>query len=189
MLSVEYAERIGTTLPHLSGGFFSQVYTLTADTVVKVCRGFSDGTRNWLEFCVLMQSRGEFMPGMPEVHCVVGLSDGGYMAVMRRYNDFVETIDDDGKVVRKDLQDVHSELFRTYDGVREFFMDTLAAFKAYLYYITGQAVADEDAWNDVHSGNVMYDAAGVPVVTDPSAHNYSTSYSRERSPKFTLEMQ
>lgn len=188
MLSVDYVERMSTTLPYLGGGCFSTAYTLTPDTVVKVCRGGSDGTRNWLEFCVLMQARGENMPGMPEVHCVVELSDGGYMAVMRRYNAFVEVVTDAGEVIRRDRCELHCLLFGDNDGVHEFFRDTLEAFQAYLYDITGSDWG-WGAWDDVHSGNVMYDTDGTPVVTDPSAGSYSTTAYRNYRPDFTLEMQ
>lgn len=186
MLSVDYVEALENRAPLIGGGFFSEVYALGDDMVLKVCRGDSDGTRNWLEFSKLSRDAGKVLPGMPEVHHIVDISDGGYIAIMKRYNDTRRVVLEDGEVGYMERDDAHCELFGgRHGGVRSYFARTLSEYREWLTHITRRPFDDYDAWNDVHSGNIMYEDDGTPVVTDPNAGGYN----KMAQPDFSLELQ
>ena len=71
-----------TAMP-VGSGAFSSVYRMTNGKIVKV--GQNDGTRNWLEFCMLHREAGTLMPMMPEVYCVTSIGDDDYIATMEEY--------------------------------------------------------------------------------------------------------
>lgn len=66
-------------------GAFSRVYVNDSIPQWIIKRGANDGTRTYLEWCILKRQRGEWMKGMPEVDWVLGLEGDAYMASMRRY--------------------------------------------------------------------------------------------------------
>lgn len=186
MLSVDYVEALENRAQWLGGGCFSTVYALGDNMVLKVCRGDSDGTRNWLEFSKLSRDAGKVLPGMPEVHHIVDIADGGYIAIMKRYKDIRRVVLEDGEVDYMERYEAHCELFDGRPGgVREYFACTLSEYQQWLTHITSCPFDDYNAWDDVHSGNIMYEDDGTPVVTDPSAG----SYNNMRQPEFSLELQ
>lgn len=69
----------------LANGAYSMVYQNEAmpDWILKY--GTNDGTRSYLEWCMFKRAKGEFMKGMPEVDWLVGIGEGSYLCMMRRY--------------------------------------------------------------------------------------------------------
>lgn len=187
MLAVDYVEALENRAPCIGGGCFSKVYALGDGMVLKVCRGDSDGTRNWLEFSKLCRDAGKVLPGMPEVHHIVDIADGGYIAIMKRYNNTRRVVLEDGEVGYMERYVAYCGLFDGgwSGGVREYFARTLSEYQQWLTHITSRPFDDYDAWNDVHSGNIMYEDDGAPVVTDPSAGGYN----KMAQPRFSLELQ
>lgn len=66
-----------------SGGFASVHGHKNREWVLK--RAQNDGTRTYLEWCLIKQARGERMQGMPEIDFVIPISEHQYVAAMRRY--------------------------------------------------------------------------------------------------------
>lgn len=187
MLSTAYVETLAKRATRLGGGCFSTVYSLGDDMVLKVCRGASDGTRNWLEFSMLSRDAGKMLPGMPEVHHIVDIADGGYIAIMKRYTEERKVVLDDGEVGYMDQYEAYSELFDggTFPAVRKYFGPTLSKYMQWLTHMTCILFDARTAWNDMHSGNIMYDDGGAPIVTDPCTGKYYTA----TEPAFSLVMQ
>jgi hypothetical protein len=147
----------------LGGGVFSDVYTMHGndDLVVKVARR-DDGTRNWLEFCKQEQSCGRGHQMMPVVVAIWDKYDSegtrGYVAILERLSEQDDIEDNDhkehefeGKHCLFDFDPsvkVLEEQFRLHIG-REWY-----------------------AFDDLHGGNIML-RDGYPVVTDPSACDYT----------------
>lgn len=186
MLSGDYVDALKNRAACLGGGCFSKVYVLGDNMVLKVCRGGSDGTRNWLEFSKLSRDAGKVLPGMPEVHHIVDIADGGYIAIMKRYNYKRRVVLEDGEVGYMECDEAYAELFGDRpSGVRSYFARTLSEYQQWLTHITRHPFDGYAAWNDVHSGNIMYEDDGTPVVTDPSAGGYNKMV----QPNFSLELQ
>jgi len=158
MLAVDWVDRTRSKLTFLGGGCYSQVYRLSKGKVLKVCRD-SDGTRNWLEFCALMQDQGQYREGMPKVDFVVPMGEKGYIAVMDEYAPIGYKAYD-------------SAFKYGDDSVREQYADLCSEFCEYLEMVTGDGYDGCDAWNDIHRCNVMVDSNGDIVITDPSAMDY-----------------
>jgi len=188
MLSVAYVESLRCRAQFLGGGYFSTVYALGDDMVLKVCRRGSDGTRNWLEFSKLSRDAGKLLKGMPEVHYIVALAGGGYIAIMKRYNERRKVVLEDGEVGYMESSEAHQELFGgdCYGNVHSYFGPTLSEYRQWLTHVTSSPFDEDDAWNDVHNGNIMYDDDGEPIVTDPSAGGYNPM---QYEPAFSLVMQ
>ena len=136
----------------LASGAFSSVYRMTNGKIVKV--GQNDGTRNWLEFCMLHREAGTLMPMMPEVYCVTAVGAYNYMATMEEY---------------QPLGDAYYELMRS-----DAFSDAREAFSGYLEALTGYERAPYEVFNDLHSGNIMVCPRRGTIITDPSAFDYVT---------------
>ena len=146
-----FTASVGRTAEYLAEGLYSKVYRMTNGKIVKV--GVNDGTRNWLEFCMLRREAGTLMPMMPEVYQVTAIEDG-YMAVMEPY----------------------FELSRSQLSAVMFSCDFKAARQEFMYYLqslTGEEVGIWGAFNDIHSGNVMICPRRGPIVTDPLAGAYT----------------
>ena len=146
-----FTASVGRTAEYLAAGIYSKVYRMTNGKIVKI--GENDGTRNWLEFCMLRREAGTLMPMMPEVYQVTALEDGYYMAVMEPYFEL------------------------GYNGLHDVFdsVDFAAArhmFADYLEGLTGQEFPVWEVFNDIHSGNVMVCPRRGYIVTDPSAGRY-----------------
>ena len=141
-----------TAMP-VGSGAFSSVYRMTNGKIVKV--GQNDGTRNWLEFCTLHREAGTLMPMMPEVYCVTSIGGRHYIATMEEYGpsdgDYFATI-----------------ASSDFDQVR-------ASFVKYLEALSGQEFTKREAFNDIHSGNIMVCPRRGGIVTDPSAFDYITN--------------
>ena len=136
----------------LASGAFSSVYRMTNGKIVKV--GQNDGTRNWLEFCMLHREAGTLMPMMPEVYCVTAVGEANYMATMEEYHpwegSYFETMGSDAFI-----------------NIRE-------EFSQYLEALTGYERAPYEVFNDIHSGNIMVCPRRGTIITDPSAFDYVT---------------
>jgi hypothetical protein len=146
-----FTASVGRTAEYLAEGLYSKVYRMTNGKIVKI--GENDGTRNWLEFCMLRREAGTLMPMMPEVHQVTAIEDGYYMAVMEAYS-------------RLDYAELDDVMYSSaFEKARQEFM-------YYLQSLTGEEVGRWDAFNDIHSGNVMVCPRRGPIVTDPMSGPY-----------------
>ena len=144
-----------TAMP-VGRGAFSSVYRMTNGKIVKV--GQNDGTRNWLEFCMLRREAGTLMPMMPEVYCVTSIGDRHYIATMEEY--------------------APSDEFSTafFDAIASSdFGQVRASFVKYLEALSGREFTKREAFNDIHSGNIMVCPRRGGIVTDPSAFDYITN--------------
>lgn len=141
-----------TAMP-VGSGTFSSVYRMTNGKIVKV--GQNDGTRNWLEFCMLHREAGTLMPMMPEVYCVTSIGDGHYIATMEEYGP------SDG------------DYFATMAS--KAFGQVRSMFAKYLESLSGHEFAQWETFNDIHSGNIMVCPQRGIIVTDPSAFDYITN--------------
>ena len=137
----------------LASGLFSSVYRMTNGKIVKV--GQNDGTRNWLEFCMLRREAGTLMPMMPEVYCVAALGEANYMATMEEYQPWDECVVElMGSIACINIRNAFSK-----------YIETLAGHEPEIY----------EVFNDIHSGNVMVCPRRGPIITDPSTCDYITN--------------
>ena len=137
----------------LASGAFSSVYRMTNGKIVKV--GQNDGTRNWLEFCMLHREAGTLMPMMPEVYCVTAVGAHNYMATMEEYRPWHECVGELACSIA--------------------FINARNAFSEYLGALTGYDWQAYEVFNDIHRGNIMVCPRRGTVITDPSAFGYRTN--------------
>ena len=143
-----YGHRIG-------GGLFSEVFAMPDGKVMKVCRSI-DGTYWWLKYAHTLTLAGISRPMVPVVYELVRVSfmgSPGYVAIMERYEcarDYVaeHNLDDDS--VDTWLHGCRSAK-RAFDA----WCDTVG-----VGYVP---------FNDMHHGNVMFNADDDWVITDPSS--------------------
>lgn len=155
---------------YLGSGMFSRAYLMSNGLVCKV--GWNDGTRNWLEFCMLERLAGRLLPLMPEVFDVASIGYGErYMATMPAY------------------EDGHCHKHRGYSVLgHESFADVLQRFLKYMApRLAGTIDENETAdwlFNDLHSGNTMVCPKRGIIITDPNACPYRTMV---KAPRFRLQ--
>jgi hypothetical protein len=156
-----FYKQVERTATFLGKGFYSRVFKMSNGLVTKV--GGNDGTRNWLEFCMMHREAGSLMPMMPMVYHVMPLGDNHYMAVMDCYTSIGTS---------------------EYDTAKDkpAFADVRSAFAQYLGDLSGKRVYPYDAFSDIHSGNLMVCPKRGIIVTDPS----SGDYTRPVVPEFML---
>ena len=143
--------RVGT---YLGAGCFSSAHLMTNGLVCKI--GNNDGTRNWLEFCLLEREAGRLLPLMPEVFTVAAIEGGRYMAVMRKY----EGMSDDENHAGSKVQD-----HPNFDAV-------VKRYGEYMLPAVGN-VPWYHLFSDLHAGNTMMCGERGVVITDPSAGKYA----------------
>ena len=141
---------IGT---YLGAGAYSSAHLMTNGLVCKV--GRNDGTRNWLEFCLLEREAGRLLPLMPEVFTVAAIAGGRYMAVMRKYEGMADCDNYAGYKVQ-----YHPN-----------FDEVVKRYGEYMLPVVGN-VPWYYLFTDLHGGNTMMCGERDVVITDPSAGEY-----------------
>lgn len=138
----------------ISNGCYGVVYgSHASEWVVKYAA--NDGTRTYLEWCLLMQRKGRKMRGMPELDFVVGLGKH-YMVAMKRYKPIK------GRLMEFGWDSEYESYLHEKDGCPEYLKKLIEAFEKDCPAIT---------CNDVHYENVMTDGKSV-ILTDPSSSGY-----------------
>lgn len=158
---------------YLGSGCYAKAWEISQGVVCKI--GMNDGTRNWLEFCLLMREQGKLMPLMPEVYQVVSLEDDRYMATMRRYFNGRDEWRRQGQA----YGDFPSEV--TWNADNNAYSEVEEAFKAYIQSINPIISM---GFSDVHGGNVMWCSERKWIITDPCSSSYITQCEK---PEFTLQ--
>jgi len=149
----------------LGAGLYSSAFRLSNGLVMK--HGRSDGTRNWLEFCMLEREAGRLLPLMPEVYQVVAIEGDRYMAIMPEYarvvpigwfgEDYTARSEYAGNSVmyHPDFNEVCMRFLK--------YMEQFERFNK----IKGYELMD-----DCHTGNVMLCPTRGVVITDPCCWDY-----------------
>lgn len=151
MLQKEMFDRpLGT---YLGSGLFSSAYKLSNGLVCKV--GTNDGTRNWLEFCLLEREAGRLLPMMPEVYTLASIEDSKYMAVMPEYRSLTYGEEFAGCECRD-----HPS-----------FPELEERYTTYMLQLSKE-LDSYDLFNDLHDGNVMVCPQRGIIITDPSSIAY-----------------
>ncbi|MCA3173578.1 MAG: hypothetical protein ING25_11090 [Burkholderiales bacterium] len=150
----------------LGSGVYSSAFRLSNGLVMK--HGRNDGTRNWLEFCMLEREAGRLMPLMPEVYQVVSIEGERYMAVMPEYVRVVPT----DWVGEPDTAESAYAGFNVFDHPD--FEEVCSRFRQYMKQFEGFNSFDSnyDLMNDTHTGNVMLCHTRGVVITDPCCWDY-----------------
>jgi hypothetical protein len=138
---------------YLGRGVFSSAYRLSNGLVCKV--GMNDGTRNWLEFCLLEREAGRLLPMMPEVYTIASIGEYRYMAIMPEYSSIKYSEDYGGGKCRAHVA----------------FPELEARYRVYMEQFGG-GLGSWDMFNDLHDGNVMLCPNRGVVITDPSTIGY-----------------
>jgi hypothetical protein len=148
----------------LGAGLYSSAFRLSNGLVMK--HGCSDGTRNWLEFCMLEREAGRLMPLMPEVYQVAAIEDDRYMAIMPEY---VRVVPTDWWEEGTDKSEYAGFSVKDHPDFNEVCM----RFRKYMEQFEGFDRADNyDLMNDCHTGNVMLCCTRCVVITDPCCWHY-----------------
>ena len=148
----------------LGSGMYSSAFRLSNGLVMK--HGRDDGTRNWLEFCMLEREAGRLMPLMPEVYQVVAIEGERYMAVMPEYHRVVPT----GWLGEDDTAKSEYAGFDVFDHPD--FNEVCMRFRQYMEQFEGFTSFNADLMNDTHTGNVMLCHTRGVVITDPCCWDY-----------------
>lgn len=169
-----FSDNLHRTAKFLASGCYSSAFEMSNGDVVKT--GVNDMTRNWLEFCAMHTAAGTRHRLMPEVYSVVAINDGRYMATMPKFETFRSVRPDSG----------HPEYGQTWNmNQHPEFAEVRDMFRQYLENLGWcKDWDDERLFNDIHSGNVMFDKTGQLVITDPCAHDY---HKMVEVPRFTLQ--
>jgi hypothetical protein len=146
----------------LGSGLYSSAFRLSNGLVMK--HGRSDGTRNWLEFCMLKREAGCLMPLMPEVYQVASIEGDRYMAIMPEYGRVVPTVwwDDGAK----------SEYAGRGVEYHPAFKEVCGRFRQYMEQFVYFNQRGKALMNDLHLGNVMLCPTRGVVITDPCCWDY-----------------
>lgn len=211
MLTLQQPLFTGTEpLPYLGGGCFARAYLGADGRVVKQGRTF-DGALVWLAFCQYNQGRKH----VPTIHSMV-MTPSGYVVIMDKLESFregdevYEAWNEEGNFHSgcyrdeylfagycADEDDTRPPRFHADGGYNFMGPDApgLDALRAEFAEATGMS------WDDIHSGNIMWDAQrGMMIVTDPSSHSWDDyedvqdvlrrlhSYYAQQSDRFELEM-
>jgi hypothetical protein len=148
----------------LGSGMYSSAFLLSNGLVMK--HGRNDGTRNWLEFCMLEREAGRLMPLMPEVYQVVAIEGERYMAVMPEYHRVEPTGWWSGMAACSEY--AGSQVTDHPD-----FNEVCMRFRMYMEQFEGFVCVDNyGLMNDTHTGNVMICPTRDVVITDPCCWDY-----------------
>lgn len=211
MLTLQQPLFTGTEpLPYLGGGCFARAYLGADGRVVKQGRTF-DGALVWLAFCQYNQGRKH----VPTIHSMV-MTPNGYVAIMdklesfRKYDPAYEAWNAEGNFHSGNYD--HEYKFASYldskddprpqlwhaDGGYNFIGPDAAGLEALRAEF---AEATGLTWDDIHTGNIMWDAQrGMMIVTDPNSQSWDDyedvqdvlrrlhSYYAQKSDRFELEM-
>ena len=140
----------------LGDGHFSKVYSLTSDTVIKICRSKEDLSYIWTLHCLHNKDH-----HLPIIHDLVSLSDG-YFAIMKMY--YVDT-----SFSYTEKERIKRKLYKTHIGhIKDYYeINTYKGTKARRLSNHAGTVAPTV---DTHSGNWMYDPDKKEIIlTDPLA--------------------
>ncbi len=143
-----YGRRIG-------GGLFSEVFVMPDGKVMKVCRSI-DGTYWWLKYAHALTLAGVSRPMVPVVYELARVDyrgSPGYVAIMEHYECAKDYIDEIGL----DAESVDKWLYGWRGAMRDF--DAWCA----------SVGVGKVPFNDLHHGNVMFNADADWVITDPSS--------------------
>lgn len=157
-----------TTFTHkgferIAGGYYCSVYARDDDPWV-IKQGYNDGTRTYLEWCMLKTARGERMRGMPQIDFLVDDGDKGYIVAMKRYELIKDRLHEFG-FPKGASGALHKQV-----GCPTYLTALVNAVNTDL-----QRDCDwgGDWCNDVHWANVMLDVESNDIIlTDPSSALY-----------------
>jgi hypothetical protein len=150
----------------LGSGMYSSAFRLSNGLVMK--HGRSDGTRNWLEFCMLEREAGRLLPLMPEVYQVAAIGGDRYMAIMPEYARVVPTgwWGEEEGTAKSDYAGFNVETHPDYKEVCMRFRKYMEQFEGF------NRKYNHDLMNDCHTGNVMLCHTRGVVITDPCCWDY-----------------
>lgn len=164
MISVSTAESIRKGFDFIAQGVFSKVYAHPDKNFVhKQSKGddSGDGTYVYLKWCITEIEAGRWMKGMPEIYLLedvvgnfLGAADG-YIAHIKKYKPIQRTAEwckENGYDYWGTSMVVHHQ-HRCPEYIRKLEAKFIEDFGV--------------GFNDLHDGNVMQDADGTWIVTDP----------------------
>jgi hypothetical protein len=151
-----------------ANGAYGSVYgNIDSPWIVKQAQ--NDGTRSFLEWCMLKCRRGERMKGMPEIDFLIEEPDyysrGSYIVAMKRYQPILNRMGEFfGAEAVLNLALPNAAIHR-WPTCPTYIPDLIKAFETDMQRVVNCC--------DVHSSNIMYDAdLEELIVTDPSSGPY-----------------